>query len=245
MSNTPFLPDANQSLSPELRALENLGKSFRNVFILIAIIIALIIVAYGVNFISSYFTQKALTEISTVFYLMSWIGGIIYYLSVVVVLILFLINIWNTPASIVRGGGIGKVFVVLLIAFIGLSFCSDVIPIEYIAISDFIKAVLVIAEIIVYLVYIKRLADAIGSSRVKSCMNWFLCCAFICIGMSLESTMIENQTIRTIEHGADIIFGLVSIFSFLLSFYYMSSDISAFIDNQRQQNVNCQPIKQP
>lgn len=244
MSNTPFLPDANQSLSPELRALENLCKSFRNVFILIAIIIALIIVAYGVNFISSYFTQKALTEISTVFYLMSWIGGIIYYSFAIIVLILFLINIWNTPASIVRGGGIGKVFVVLLIAFIGLSFCSDVIPIEYIAISDFIKAVLVIAEIIVYLVYIKRLADAIGSSRVKSSMNWFLYGAFLGFAMSLESSVIENQTIRTIVLVVGIIFGLVSFFSFLLSLYFMSTDISAFIEKRKQQSEDCQPENQ-
>ncbi|MBR5160733.1 MAG: hypothetical protein IKW80_03830, partial [Thermoguttaceae bacterium] len=107
---------------------------------------------------------------------------------------------------------------------------------EYIAIPDFIGIVLVIAEIIVYWVYIKRLAGAIGSTHVKSCMNCFLCGAFIGIGMTLESMVVENQTIRTIELVVGIIFGLVAFFSFLLSFYYMSTDILAFIGIQSRQS---------
>ncbi|MBR5710163.1 MAG: hypothetical protein IKX40_05350 [Thermoguttaceae bacterium] len=245
MSNTPFLPDANQSFSHELIALENLGKSFRNVYIFIAITFAIAIVAPCVNFICSFFTQKALAELSTVIYLMFWIGGIIYFVFAAFVLIQFFINIWNTPASIVRGGRIGKVFVGLLIACIGLFFCFDAIPIEYTGLLDFIVIILVIAEIIVYLVYMKRLASAVGSSRVNRCMNCFLCGVIICITMFLVNTMTENLTILTIEYILRVIFGLFSFFSFLLSSYYMSSDISAFIKNQRQQNVNCQPIKQP
>lgn len=244
MSNTPFLPDANRSLSLELSALENLGKSFRNVFVLLTITFAIIIFFNVANYICSYFTQKALAEISTVFFLICWFGGMIFYLSVVVVLILFLINIWNTPASIVRGGGIGKVFVGLIIACIGLFFCIDAVPIEYIAIPDFIGIVLVIAEIIVYWVYIKRLAGAIGSTQVKNCMNCFLYGAFLGFAMSLESSVIENQTIRTIVLVVGIIFGLVSFFSFLLSLYFMSTDISAFIEKRKQQSEDCQPENQ-
>lgn len=244
MSNTPSLPDANRSHLLELIALENLGKSFRDVYILIAITFAIAIVAPVVNCICKFFTQKALAELSAVIYLMFWIGGMIYFLSVVVVLILFLINIWNTPASIVRGGGIGKVFVGLLIVCLGVDFCNDAIPIEYIAIHNYVSAVLIIAEVIVFLVYMKRLAGAVGSSRVNRCMNCFLCGLIICIPLTLVNTMTENLTILTIEYILGIIFGLVSFFSFLLSCYFMWSDISAFIKNQRQQIDDSQPVNQ-
>lgn len=244
MSNTPSFPDANESFSPELLTLENLGKSFRNVFILIAITFAIAIVAPVLNCICKIFTQKALTETSTVFFLICWFGGIIFCAFAGIVLILFLINIWNTPVSIVRGGGIGKVLVVMPIAGIGMYFFTDAIPIEYISILDYISIILFIIETIVYLVYMKRLANAVGSSRVNSCMNWLLCGALICITMSLVNTITENLTILTIEYILGNIFGVVSFFSFLLSFYFMSADISAFIDNQRQQNDNCQPVNQ-
>ncbi len=244
MSNMPSLPDANRSHLLELIALENLGKSFRNVFILIAITFAIAIVAPVVNCICKLFTQKALTETSTVFFLICWFGGMIYILSVVVVLILFLINIWNTPASIVRGGGIGKVFVGLLIVCLGVDFCIDAIPIEYMAIHGFVSAVLIIAAVIVYLIYMKRLAGAVGSSRVNRCMNCLLCGLILCIPLSVANTMTENLTILTIEYILGIIFGLVSFFSFLLSCYFMWSDISAFIKNQRQQNDDSQPVNQ-
>lgn len=240
----PSLPYANRSHLLELIALENLGKSFRNVFILIAITFAIAIVAPVVNCICKIFTQKALTETSTVFFLICWFGGMIYILSVVVVLILFLINIWNTPASIVRGGGIGKVFVGLLIVCLGVDFCIDAIPIEYMAIHGFVSAVLIIAAVIVYLIYMKRLAGAVGSSRVNSCMNCLLCGLILCIPLSVANTMTENLTILTIEYILGIIFGLVSFFSFLLSCYFMWSDISAFIKNQRQQNDDSQPVNQ-
>ena len=238
MSNTPSFPDANESFSPELLTLENLGKSFRNVFILIAITFAVVILFYSGNCICKFCTQKALAEISTVFFLICWFGGMIFYLSVVVVLILFLINIWNTPASIVRSGGIGKVLVGMPIAGIGMYFFTDAIPIEYISILDYISIILFIIETIVYLVYMKRLANAVGSSRVNSCMNWLLCGALICITMSLVNTITENLTILTIEYILGNIFGVVSFFSFLLSFYFMSADISAFIDNQRRRSDN-------
>ena len=244
MSNMPSLPDANRSHLLELIALENLGKSFRNVFILIAITFAITIFFYAGNFICSFYTQKALTETSTVFFLICWFGGMIYILSVVVVLILFLINIWNTPASIVRGGGIGKVFVGLLIMCLGVDFCIDAVPIEYIAIHGFVSAVLIIAEVIVFLVYMKRLAGAVGSSRVNRCMNCLLCGLILCIPLSVANTMTENLTILTIEYILGVIFGLFSFFSFLLSLYFMSSDISAFIKKLRPQNDNCQPVNQ-
>ncbi len=244
MSNMPSLPDANRSHLLELIALENLGKSFRNVFILIAITFAIAIVAPVLNCICKIFTQKALTETSTVFFLICWFGGIIFCAFAGIVLILFLINIWNTPASIVRGGGIGKVFVGLLIMCLGVDFCIDAVPIEYIAIHNFISAVLIIATVIVYLIYMKRLAGAVGSSRVNSCMNCLLCGLILCIPLSVANTMTENLTILTIEYVLAIIFGLVSFFSFLLSFYFMSAAISAFIKKLRQQNDNCQPVNQ-
>lgn len=243
MSNMPSLPDANRSHLLELIALENLGKSFRNVYIFIAITFAIIIFFYAANFTCSFFTKKALTETSTVFFLICWFGGMIYFAYAAVVLILFLINIWNTPLSIVRGGGIGKVFIGLLVAGIGLTFFSDVIPVEYISLFDYVYVFLVIIEMIIFKVYLNRLSRSVGSSSVKSTI-WFLCGAILCITLLIGSMSLDIPTIGRIEYIAGFIFGLVSLCSFFFSFYLISSDILTYIDNQRQQIENCQPDNQ-
>ena len=244
MSNTPFLPDANRSHSLELIALENLGKSFRNVYILIAITFAIIIFFYATNFICSFYTQKALTETSTAFFLICWFGGMIYVASATIVLILFLINIWNTPVLVEHGRELGKAFIGLLFACIGLCFCSDVIPIEFIELFNYVIVFFFIIETFIFLGYLNYLAKTVGSSRFNYCMNWFLCGAFCGLPLPLKSSVIRDQAFVEIDHVVSIIFGLACLFCFFFSFYYMTSDISAFIDNQRLQNDNCQPENQ-
>ena len=245
MSNTPSLSDTKQFLSPELSAMEILGNSFHRAFIFIAITLAGAIGLQGINTICLSYSQKSLAETSTFLYLMFLFGGLIYFVYAAIVLILFFIHIWNTPSSIVRGGRIGKVFVGLFILGIILCFVADLIPIEFSPIIDFFSDIFVLIVMIVFLLYLNRVASAIGSSRVKILISWIICSAIFNNTLFNESVPLFNYSvIAKIELFVAIIMGLVTIFSFLFSFYFLSSDISTFIGNQRRQNDNCQPDNQ-
>lgn len=263
--NQPFQSSPKYVSPSDLGLLEKLGKSYLGVYIQFLILILLVIIAVAFAVLNGGLDpdmMRSSPAILVIFGIVMLAFGI-YSLYV---WIRFYICVWNTPESVVHGAGIGRVFVILGIVSgiiaIGVNVYSVNNPGQYRPFADpnstllvLLNAILNVVSIIVYMVYLNRLAIAVRSQRVQSCVKWvaygFLIYFILVFVGGIASAAAAPQI------GSFIILiggicGLVAAVCYLNSYIYMSKDLAKFTQYQYQrlanqqarQNANQQPGQQ-
>ncbi len=244
MSNSQLPPNSNLVLAPEWAALAKIGKVFHWMYILIIcsllFIILLVAGGLGAGFPAPAKNLEELFEEHALFCLFSLLGIVILSIFSIIVGIMMLIRMWNTPESIVPGGKIGQTYVILAIVNFILGICRggmQAVDPNAARLFGGLSGILGLVISIMLLVYMWRLADAVGSGRVKSCIKWVVYGYIFFIALVIAGTIVAS-TIGGILVIAGAVFGLVAFLSYLNSFGYIAKDIKAFIEKHLQEYAN-------
>lgn len=240
MSNYPFTPYENDSLSPELKAMEKLSKSFRGVFIYIIVTLSIIFsyVFLAVS-IPIFDHPDELISIPGAAIIIG-IGFLVFVIYSLFIWIRFYYHIWLTPSSIVLYGGFGKTYVILSIVSVIINvllIIFDDNQIEINIIYVIINGSTIILGVIFYLIYIYRIAIAINSKRIEDCVGGVLSGSFLFIFL-LRWAYINKSYVKEVSLVFGFLFLLVSFIAWLNSFNYASKDIMTFIQNQCHKSDN-------
>lgn len=242
MSNSPSTL-SDQALSPELSAMDKLGKSFRSVYNLIFYTYLLIFAFFACSYIG-YFSH--LDQLTNQLPVKIFVIGVVscflsYYLFV---WLRFYIRVWLTPASIVPGSEIGKIFVIstvlLFIVTVSLMFLKNALDGGVIKLLLFANGLFGLISAICYMIYLYRLADAISSNRIKSCVKWIVSCALAYVVLYVGGMFLVIKGIIASSNGdyiglAASIIALIGCISYLNSFDYAAKDISKYIEKHNQE----------
>lgn len=244
MSNYQLPPNSNLVLAPEWAALAKIGKVFHWMYILIicSLLFIILLVAGGLvaGFPAPAENLEELFEEHALFCLFIMLGILILGIWSIIVGIMMLIRVWNTPESIVPGGKIGQTYVILTIVNFIFGICRGgmqaVDPNAARLFGD-LSGILGFVISIMLLVYMWRLADAVGSGRVKSCIKWVVYGYIFFIVLIIAGTLV-GSSIGGVLIIAGAFFGLAAGLSYLNSFGYVAKDIPAFIQKHLQEYAN-------
>jgi len=232
MSNVSSQPTGNLVLSPDWLALAKVGKAFHLIYITFIALVLLLIGCIPVSW---------LDETSGLFFILLGAGILAWALFGFVVWIIAMVRFWETPESIVPGGGIGRVLVILCVITFLIGIAAGALKEIDSNVSLALQGLgglLNFASQVVFLVYAWRLASAVGSERVKSCVKWIVygtlgifALAFMAGFLSAFPAAAPTGLILLIGFG---ILGLAILLSWLNLFGYMAKDIQKFIESFTQ-----------
>lgn len=244
MSNSSFPPHANLVLAPEWAALAKIGKVFHWMYLLIIYTLLFIILLVVGGIVAGFPVPaenfEALFKEHALFCLFFLLGLLTLVIFSIIVGIMMLIRMWNTPESIVPGGGIGRTYVVLVIVNFILGICQggmQTVDPTAARLFGSLNGILGFVISIMLLVYMWRLADAVGSGRVKSCIKWIVYGYIFFIVLIIAGTVV-GSSIGGVLVIAGAVFGLAAFLSYLNSFGYIAKDIEAFIQKNLQEYAN-------
>ena len=163
MTNTSLQSREASSLTPERKALARIGKSFYILCLLLKIAL-----------IASSFLLVAYLSDDLFFVVLTILG--LYFLAVFLPFFLFMcVCVWATPLSIVPGRSVARCFVISSIAAL---VCFPVG--EFLSNPQRCNICLCFgiyffsAAFLLFLIYMWRLASAVGSKRVKRHVKWII-----------------------------------------------------------------------
>ncbi|MCR5164648.1 MAG: hypothetical protein K6C40_11580 [Thermoguttaceae bacterium] len=265
MSNTQLPQNLNAVPPKDWEALARIGKSFRCLYLLglFACIGVLLFFAaiFALDALKIDIDFDALAEKFPIISLTIGIGSFI----LIAFYVWFILRFWSTPVSIVPGGRIGRVCVVLSIVPILLGFGQALFEdiglefenarfLEYSKLMSLLEGILGIIDTLVLYVYLARCATAIGSKRVETCTNLYI--SGFGIAWALEKKIRAAATTPGIDQAAAgfflpgfqmlaLVIGYIAI---LFTFRFLSKDIPAFIEMNRQETpdaANLQEDQEP
>ncbi len=246
MSESPLPQNPNLVLSPEWKALANVGNAFRWIYysMVITLILAILLVAAflatgliaGVS--DKTFDPKedlVLLLLENRFFLIPFCIALLA-LSLFNLIVWFhaYFRFWFTPGSLVPGGKIARTYVImcLLGEVIGLFqyWYKETVP-ETSLMFGLLGGFILIASYIIFLVYSWRLASAIDSQSVKPCIKWIV---FGCLGMIFLAfiRVSEIAAVAAIQDIGFCLFVFIFYLANMLLFGCMANDTADFVEDQ-------------
>lgn len=246
MSEPPLPQNPNLVLSPEWKALANVGDAFRWIYysMVITLILAILLVAVflaagliaGVSD-KSFDPKEQLVPLlleNRFFFIPFCIALVALFLFNLFVWFNAYFRFWFTPGSLVPGGKIARIYVImcLLGEVIGLFqyWYKETAP-ETSLMFGLLGGFIFLAANIVFLVYSWRLASAINSQSIKRCIKWIV---FGFLGMFfLAFTRVsEIAVVAAIQDFGFCLFIFIFYLATMIFFGCTSNDIADFVEDQ-------------